>query len=114
MLATLARAISATSAHMDVRTSSSGRSSSPSAISLKIPSSARSPAPWTWRLNDRLFGTPIPMTVRQGLFPALFQRENSCGRAYGLLGGLLLGGRRHGRGALDTLLQLVAGLARLV
>jgi len=44
MLATFARAMSATSAHIAVSTSSSGRSSSPSAINRKMPSSARSPA----------------------------------------------------------------------
>ena len=37
MLAMLARAMSATSAHIAVNTSSSGRSSSPSAISLEDP-----------------------------------------------------------------------------
>src|SRR5262245_13919246 len=113
MLATFARAISATSAHIDVRISSSGRSSSPSAISLKIPSSARSPAPWTWRLNVSVLAGAMPMNIRQPLFPALFRREN-CFRYYVLLGGLLLGGHRHGTRALDPLLQLLASRAGLV
>ena len=51
MLAILARAMSATSAHIAVSTSSSGRSSSPSAISLKMPSSA--PVPGAMHLVAR-------------------------------------------------------------